>query len=1047
MKKDATARSADGAASGRDAPGFRDGRADLDGAAEPPAAPDSGLTRVIQRKISPAPLPSVVLGRPRVESLLARLIEQHRVVCVYASAGAGKTTAVLQAARRLNRHLAWLSVDATDVATGRLLTYLEAALATCVPSVEGMAGAALALHLPHAEVAGMLAEAVGDRQVLLVLDDMEQLAQEPEALAVAVSFARYLPPSARLVIVSRSELPFSAAGPTSFLAWVAAVGEDDLAFTVEEAADALALVGKSEVDPVEAIVETGGWVTGVLFEAWRSADHVIGIGGEADPLHGYLATQILGQLEPVERDFLISTAVLDEVTRSGAEALGISDAAARLHALRARRLPVGWDRDGKTMRCHPRFRDYLLELLERRGEGGRRELHRAHARLLVGQHHYEEAVEEFLTAGSLEEAMEIVERVLDRVIERTDIQIAERWLERLALVRREDQIGLVAAELMIAVAREDYDRGTALADQLAAVGRREELARTSSRAAGLMAWCYLHAGRLDDIKAVLGNAPAGDEPDAVRYAMSVVDNTTAGWNASAGSLSGGPLDALIMRTHYDRGRLALLTDPLVSPWAAKAAEPWRIGALLATGHIEQAFELYQRLEGSRDQGVWLSSVLGPKLMSELGEPAEAWRLLRAGQERIAASGSEMFKMFSLLTEAELELRLHADPNAARRVLEQVRQDPVGRSYAFIAEHMNTLLGLALLMGDEDRSARECLDKAVQSMRRAERIQRLPAAAVYLAEAAWRVGDEDAADRAVSLALVAAEQQGSNHILLEALAEFPAVLSRRLDLERTSDSPWHDLGRALMIRGVQLGDVVSASVHVVEFGRIAIVVNGAEVRPRLKKSYELLAFLANQARQEVPKLELLETLFEGRSDESAGSYLRQAILRLRKAVPDVLETEAGAGRVRLSRRVRVTTESERFAGLLKQAASMRGEDRLHTLLEALEIADRGEYLPGVRSAWAEERRQWLVTAVHDARYEAAEVAFAGGRCRQSARLVAEVLRADPFRESAWRLEMRIAHAVGDQDRVIAAYRACEQALAELGAQPAPTTVHLLRDLRS
>ncbi|WP_079101987.1 BTAD domain-containing putative transcriptional regulator [Carbonactinospora thermoautotrophica] len=1005
----------------------------------------SGGSHIIRRKISPPPLPGAVVRRPRIESLLAQLIEQHRVICAYASAGAGKTTAVLHASRQLDRPLAWLSVDATDAATGRLLIYLEAALASQVPSVEGVAGAALASHLPHPEAAGLLAESVGDSPVLLVLDDMERLAQEPDALAVIDSFIRYLPPSARLVIVSRSELPLSVSGPAA-APWIAAIGEEDLAFTVQEAAEALALAGRPDIDPVEAIVKTGGWVTGVLFEAWRSADHVIGIGGEADPLHGYLSVQILGQLQPAEREFLISTAVLEEVTAASAQRLGIADAAARLHALRARRLPVSWDPGGKAMRCHPRFREYLLELLGRRGENELRELRRSYARLLIEQHHDEEAVEEFLAAGALDEALSIVAGPLERVIERTDFQIAERWLEQLAPVRSQEDTALVAAELMLAVARDDFGRGVALADKLAADGRREEVARASSRAASLMAWCYLHAGRFEDIVSVLDVAAPGPETDAVRYSMTVIDDDMAERYPTTGSLSGGPLDALIMRTHYDRGRLALLTEPPASAWAAKAAEPWRIGALLSSGHIERAFELYQRFEGADGQNVWLSAVLGPELMSALGEPDAAWRLLREGRERIANSGSAMFEMMSLLAEAELELRLNSDAKAARAVLEQVQAHPLGHRFAFVVEHMNMLLGLALLTEGEDQAARQCLREAVAGMRRGDRMLRLPAAATYLAEAEWRAGDEDAADEAANLALAAAEQQGSNHILLDALSRFPAVLSRRLDLERTGDSPWHDLGRALMVRGVQLADVVAASVHVVEFGRLTIIVNGEEVQPRLKKSYELLAFLANHERQEASKQELLNALFGGRVDESAGSYLRQAILKLRKTVPDSIETDVAAGRVRLSGRVRVTTESGRLVGLLGQAASMRGEDRLRALLEALEIADRGSYLPDIRSPWAEERRQQLILLTQDARYEAAELAFAAGHYRQAARLVTDVLRGDPFRESAWRLEMRIAHALGDQDRVIVAYRACEQALRELGTRPAKTTLQLLHDLR-
>jgi DNA-binding SARP family transcriptional activator len=43
-------------------------------------------------------------------------------------------------------------------------------------------------------------------------------------------------------------------------------------------------------------------------------------------------------------------------------------------------------------------------------------------------------------------------------------------------------------------------------------------------------------------------------------------------------------------------------------------------------------------------------------------------------------------------------------------------------------------------------------------------------------------------------------------------------------------------------------------------------------------------------------------------------------------------------------------------------------------------------------------------------------------------------------------MRIAGAVGDEDRVITAYRHCERALGELGIGPSSSTRQLLETLR-
>ncbi|MGD9988230.1 BTAD domain-containing putative transcriptional regulator [Pseudonocardia sp.] len=1000
---------------------------------------------IIRRKITPPPLGPAVTRRPRVEALLVRLIEQHRLVVVYASAGAGKTTAVLQAAERLDRPLAWLDLDTTDVATGRLLVYLEAALARHIPEIRGVASGALAANLAHSEVAGLLAEAVEGSDVLVVLDDAERLADSPAALGVVSAFVHYLPATARLVLLSRVELAVTTSG---WGPWVAAVGEEDLALTVQEATDALARSGRSDIDPVEALIETGGWLTGVLFEAWRSTDHVIGLGGEADPLHGYLATQILDQLDPQDQDFLVTTAVLQEVTPRGAEAVGLTAASSRMHALRGRRLPVSWD--GDRMRCHPRFREFLLRRLARRGEEEQRRLRTAYARLLLASGHDEEALEELFAADALDEAVAVIRPVLERAIERTDFPTAERWLERLGPARREHHVALTGAELMLAVVREDFAAGVRLADRLEAAGRRAELAATSGRAAGLMAWCYLHAGRPDDMRAVIASGAPGPDVDAARYAMRMVDVEAPPDDVAPGlgALSGGPLDALVMRAHFDLGRLQAMDTRPASPWAQRAADSWKVSGLLATGRPAEAFELYHRLvDASAEHSVWLQALVGPRLMAEIGEEDDAWRLLRDGRERIASTGSSLFEAYSRLIEAEFALRLDRDPAAATRALRPLLAHPIGQSYSLVAEHAATVRGRIALAEGDAAAAVAHLQPAVAGMRRGGRLLHLPAAAVYLAEAAWRTGDEDTADAAADVALEAARGQGSTHVLLNALAEFPDVLARRLDLEVTAESAWHELGRALTARVGGLGDVIGAAVHVAEFGRTAVILNGREVKPRLAKSVELLTFLSNRGEREpVTRPQLLDALFTGRRDDSAASYLRQAILHLRKAVPDVLETDGGPGALRLAPRVRVTTESRRVVALLAQAQALRGADRLGLLLDALEIADRGEYLPGIRSGWAEERRAQLAEILKDVRSEAAEAAFATGSFRQAEDLLATVLRADPAREAGWRLQMRLAHAMGDSDRVLAAYRSCEGALREFGTEPSATTSALLRDLR-
>jgi two-component SAPR family response regulator len=101
---------------------------------------------------------------------------------------------------------------------------------------------------------------------------------------------------------------------------------------------------------------------------------------------------------------------------------------------------------------------------------------------------------------------------------------------------------------------------------------------------------------------------------------------------------------------------------------------------------------------------------------------------------------------------------------------------------------------------------------------------------------------------------------------------------------------------------------------------------------------------------------------------------------------------------------------------------------------------------VDSAWADERRRELARVINDARRDAAKLAFAEGDYQRADELARRVLDAEPYRESTWRLRMRIADSLGDGDGVVATFEACRGALARLDASPSPTTRELLERLQ-
>ena len=649
-------------------------------------------------------------------------------------------------------------------------------------------------------------------------------------------------------------------------------------------------------------------------------------------------------LAPADARFLVRTAVLDEVTVRGAEALGEVDAGERLTALRAAHLPVSWPADGTALRCHARFREYLLARVERLPSHEVARLRLGHGRLLAADGLHEEATDELLRAGARDEALDSAEHAIVGVIDRLDLAVAERWVSELGSAHRADMLPMLTAELMLAVAREDYKHGRRLADRVEAEGRRNAMAAASPRCAALMAWCYLHAGRIDDVRALLDVAPDDPTVDAVRWALRPLRDGPAEMLVPAAT--GGAVDALLLRACYHLGRLTELTDVPHSRWAEAVTEPWRIGALRATGRTQLALELYEAARADGVGAVGLHAQVGPELLIDTGHEQEARAALVEGRDVARRSGSLIFELFNGVVAAKLELRLARDPWAAQGVLHRLERELGARRFPHVREMVDTWFGMALLLQNDNAEALRRLRRAVAGMLAGDRLLELPTAAVFLAEAEWRAGEEERADRAADLAVDAAGRQGSNHMLIQALTDFPATVSRRIDAEPGVDSVWHDLGRTLAARDVPIEGALGDPVVLEEFGPPAIVVAGEPTRPRIVKSYELLAYLALRHPMPVTREELLDALFEGRADESARAYLRQAAHQLRQVLPgdDAVVTEGA--RMRLADGLRLTAESHRLERDLAEANRLRGEERLTATLNALRAADRGA-VPGGR----------------------------------------------------------------------------------------------------
>ncbi len=1002
----------------------------------PSTASSRPTSGIIRSKVRPPDRQDRSVPRPRLNELLRGLEASFGVVWVTASPGSGKTTAVLDAVAGTDRQVAWLTLDATDRAPGRLLVYLEASLRDALPELGTPAADALANDVPHSEAAGILAEAIGAAAVTLVIDELERIHASEVACETLSAFLRYLPATAHVILISRRSVPIRL-GTRRDVSGVGQITEHDLAFTVKEAADALVSFGHSGADADVAVAATGGWVAGVLFEAWRSPSHLHGLGGEADPLRSYLSSEIMGELEESQRAFLVDSSLLEDISIRRAAALGIADPAAAMDGLRDLRLPLSFSADGLTMRVHPRFREFLQDRFERSDRRHVLTLTAAYGALLTSEARHEEALDAFLAADDLARAEEIADHAVPVVLQRQDFAVVERWLGHFPQEAIERSRALTLAQLLLAIEREQWLLGASRADRLMKMQPDGPL---DADVAVATASCYCQVSRLDEALAAIRRAPRIPQTEAMRFAIGVdlVDDPTH-YRDRPPSSGNVAVDGMLIRHDFAHGRFAMLLDG--TDQSSPTGRAHRIAALRAMGRLDEALEL---LQAEPTGGGWTMTRLYTELLADLDRPEEARASLREGRRAVDRSGPG-FRMFELLLEASLDLRFGRDTVAARRALALVEREPTAARRRRIVEQLHLWNGLIALFEDRDDEAAEHLREAVRMMREWDRLLFLPAAATYLAEAEWRLEDEAAADAAADVALAASRRLGSDHLLLAAVRDFPAVVGRRLDAEVSSDSPWHAIGRKLMTTGGPAVGLATPRVRVVEFGQLVVQLDGEDVPMKLSKSAEILAFLAARGGR-ASKLELLDALFTSRSDESARSYLRQALNRLRQALPDDAPLSVEPDHVGWLEPDTLVSESTLLGHRLEHAAGLVGDTLLATLRDALAPTYAGQYLPDVRTEWVVERRRELIAQVNDAKHEAALAAFDLGRYQEADGLVHEILGAEPFRETSWRLAMRIAAALGDDDRVIARYQSCQEALASVDAEPAESTHRLLDQLR-
>jgi LuxR family transcriptional regulator, maltose regulon positive regulatory protein len=469
-----------------------------DRTAAPASGSAAGQDVLLATKLHVPRPPAGLVARPRLaEALAGRRV--GGLVLVSAPAGFGKTALLADWVRGAGLPAGWLTLDPGDNDPARFWRHAAAALEPVCPGIGEQIGQLLG-PLQPASFEGLvtalineLAGAAGDDEVLLVLDDYHVIEAEPVHASVRF-LVEHRPPRLRLVLASRTDppLPLARLRARGQLTELRAA---DLRFTVDEAAALLGWAVGADLPGrlVAALAErTEGWAVGLQLAglSLRGQDNVAGFVAAFSGSHryvlDYLAEEVLDRQPAHMRAFLLETSVLgrlsgelcDAVTdRTGGQGMleEIERAGLFLTPLDEVR---GW------WRYHHLFADLLRARLAQDQPGALPALHRAAASWFEARNLVQEAIDHALAAGEPAWAARMIERNFDRMLERAEGAMVERWVAALPaeLVRSRPRLRVAQAVWVIQSGRLDQaERLLADAERALAEGGDDPRQRPDGR--------------------------------------------------------------------------------------------------------------------------------------------------------------------------------------------------------------------------------------------------------------------------------------------------------------------------------------------------------------------------------------------------------------------------------------------------------------------------------------------------------------------------------------------------------------------------------------
>jgi ATP/maltotriose-dependent transcriptional regulator MalT len=1014
---------------------------------------------------------------------------------VTAPAGYGKTSALVDFAQHSPVRVCWYTADERDRDLSVFIQYLADAIAEQFPGfgqrvLEKLDAPETNLFRDPTALVGEIVNEILeiDEPLALVMDNYEVLEGAYGIRAFVHPFLENLPPNCHVMLGSRvlPNVPITKLVAKRQLVGLTA---QDLRFTPEEVHALLQLL-RLDIPQAQAeaiATNSGGWITGVLLLAdmLRKEAEVRLFGEEqaTTDTYDYLAQEVLNRQDPAVQQFLISSAVLREMTvRLCRDVLAIEPL---LSEVERRNLFV--TRFGRgaaaTYRYHNLFRDFLHDRLRQRAPTRYRELHLGAARHFEDEWDVEEAIYHYTAAASYNPATELMERVVMERFTRGQVETLLRWVDALpedikpkaprlclyvgkVLTDRYDYTlarqALAYAEggfteqgdmtrlakvhvqrATLALFESRYEAATTEA-QLALDMLSEEDIVERAHAQRSIGRAYIGLGRIAEGITELQCALALFQQVSSQYdIVNLLQDLTLAFTAQ------GQLEEArqCMSEALTIARRLGATTPL-------AAVLNNMGWLYhAQGEYRHALALYEEGLGAARRGddlrwqAYLSAGIAD-LYRDVGQYDRAdplynttWKMTRDSEPGLAVyalrSQTDMYRWQKNDARAQALLR------EARRLAEEKRLDFEVNGLLPLSE------GIVAVEGGKVEEGLSLLSNAIQFLEGRQEKHDLARAYFLRAEAHLAAGEQARAATDLRRSLDLAAETGTD--------QFAVVEGRHalelLDLGTSAGVEGTDVvrKRALELAAFDLDSsdqaertlgLTTERLEIYALGRGQVVRDGHELTSAewqgamVKELFFYILFYGPLKRDDIGLV-----FWPDLSTKRMTDSFHTTLYRIRRALgADVVVVENGEYRIG---DVDYWIDVEAFETLVERARLLPIHD-WHTedLWRRAVALYKGDFLTGVDRAWAILKREALSQMYVEALIGVGQCLEAQREFEAGIEWYRRALQIDSFREETYQRIMSCYAEAGRRTDALAAYYECERVLREeLGIEPSPSTKRL------